>query len=240
MRLRLGLTVSLVVLMLGGCAGIGAGGVREHAAMAAGWGDTTVVVETQLPIAQAGGTAIAGWSAITMRDVIDDGHVVDASFASSQQASQGPYTLDSGDKLRIFVYAQPSLSRIYTVDTEGFVSVPLIGNVKARGVTTRHLEGTIRARLGSEFVRDPHVTVDVQQYRPFFILGEVKSAGQYPYVGGLTVAAAAAIAGGYSERANERKVHITRRINGAMERLEVSGDADVRPGDTIQVKERWF
>jgi polysaccharide biosynthesis/export protein len=239
MRMRLGLTVSLV-LMLGGCAGMGgsmgSGGVREQAAQPAGWGDPDVVVETQLPIVQSGGTAIAGWSAITMRDVIDDGHVVEASY----ETPNGPYTLDSGDKLRIFVYAQPSLSRIYTIDTEGFVSVPLIGNVKARGATTRHLEGTIRARLGSEFVRDPHVTVDIQQYRPFFILGEVKAAGQYPYVGGLTVSAAAAIAGGYSERANERKVHITRRINGAMERLEVSGDAEVRPGDTIQVKERWF
>jgi polysaccharide biosynthesis/export protein len=236
MRMRLGLAVSIAVLMLGGCAGIGSGGVREQAALAGGWDDTAVVVETALPIVQQQGTAIAGWSATTMRDVVDDGHVVDASYGHAQ----GPYTLDSGDKLRIFVYAQPSLSRIYTVDTEGFVSVPLIGNVKARGVTTRHLEGTIRARLGSEFVRDPHVTVDIQQYRPFFILGEVKAAGQYPYVGGLTVSAAAAIAGGFSERANERKVHITRRNNGVMERLEVSGDAEVRPGDTIQVKERWF
>jgi polysaccharide biosynthesis/export protein len=228
--------VVIAALHLGGCAG----GAREQAAMSGAWGDTTVVVETALPIVQSAGTAIAGWSAVTIRETVDDGHGVDVVYEPPQLASMGPYTLDSGDKLRIFVYAQPSLSRIYTVDTEGFVSVPLIGNVKARGVTTRHLEGTIRARLGSEFVRDPHVTVDIQQYRPFFILGEVKSAGQYPYVGGLTVSAAAAIAGGYSERANERKVHITRRINGAMERLEVSGDAEVRPGDTIQVKERWF
>ncbi len=236
MHMRLGLTVSLVVLMLGGCAGVGSIGVREQAALAADWGDPTIAVQTQLPIMQASGTAIVGWSVITMRDAIDDGQAGDAAH----EPANGPYTLDSGDKLRIFVYAQPSLSRIYTVDTEGFVSVPLIGNVRARGTTTRHLEGAIRARLGSEFVRDPHVTVDIQQHRPFFILGEVKAAGQYPYVGGLTVSAAAAIAGGYSERANERKVHITRRINGAMERLEVPGDAEVRPGDTIQVKERWF
>jgi polysaccharide export outer membrane protein len=107
-------------------------------------------------------------------------------------------------------------------------------------MTTRGLEGVIRSRLGAQFVKDPHVTVDIQQYRPFFILGEVKSAGQYPYVGGLTVNGAVAIAGGYSERANERKVQITRRIKNGIEKLEVPGDADVRPGDTIYVKERWF
>jgi polysaccharide biosynthesis/export protein len=171
-----------------------------------------------------------------MRDVVDD----QALAADPTEQLHGPYRLDSGDKLRVFVYAQPSLSRIYTVDTEGFISVPLIGNLKARGNTTRGLEGAIRSRLGSEFVRDPHVTVDIQQHRPFFILGEIKAAGQYPYAGGLTVASAVAIAGGYSERANERKVHITRRINGGIERLEVPADAEVRPGDTIHVKERWF
>jgi polysaccharide biosynthesis/export protein len=233
MRARTGLAVSFVAAVLGGCSAI----APQRSALAGGWGDTTVVVETALPIVHSSGTAIAGWSAMTMRDVVDETMVSEASF---EPASRGPYTLDSGDKLRIFVYAQPSLSRVYAVDTEGFISVPLIGNVQARGITTRGLEGAIRARLGAEFVRDPHVTVDIQQYRPFFILGEVKSAGQYPYVGGLTVAAAAAIAGGYSERANERKVHITRRINGGIERLEVPGDAEVRPGDTIQVKERWF
>jgi polysaccharide export outer membrane protein len=175
--------------------------------------------------------AIAGWSASIARD--DDAAV-------SDEAAGGPYRLDSGDKLRIFVYGQPSLSRIYTLDSEGFISVPLIGNLRARGATTRALEAAIRARLAGEFVRDPHVTVDIQQYRPFFILGEVRQAGQYPYLGGLTVDAAVAIAGGYSERANERKVQITRRINGAALKFDASGDAEVRPGDTIFVKERWF
>jgi polysaccharide biosynthesis/export protein len=224
--------VAVLAALVGGCTPAH----RNFAALQPSWGDTTIVVETALPIVQPAGTAIAGWSSFTMREVADDAALVDDGAA---QAS-GPYRLDSGDKLRIFVYAQPSLSRIYTIDTEGFISVPLIGNLKARGTTTRGLEGSIRGRLGAEFVRDPHVTVDVQQYRPFYILGEVKTAGQYPYVGALTVAGAVAIAGGYSERANERKVHITRRINGGIERLEVPGDAEVRPGDTIHVRERWF
>lgn len=152
----------------------------------------------------------------------------------------GPYLLDSGDKLRIFVYGQPSLSRIYTVDHSGRISVPLIGNVTARGMTTSGLEGTIRSRLGSQYVKDPHVTVDIHQNRPFFILGEVRQAGQYPYVSGMTVQSAVAIAGGFSERANERKVQITRRINGVIEKLDVPQDYVVLPGDTLHVFERWF
>jgi polysaccharide biosynthesis/export protein len=152
----------------------------------------------------------------------------------------GPYLLDSGDRLRIFVYGQPSLSRLYTVDHAGHISVPLIGQVHARGSTTAGLERTIKARLGVQYVKDPHVTVDMAQNRPFFILGEVRSAGQYPYVSGMTVQSAVAIAGGYSERANERRMMITRRINGVIEKIEVPPDYVLLPGDTVYINERWF
>jgi polysaccharide biosynthesis/export protein len=229
---RLVLVVSVTAALLGGCSAL----QRQAVAPQVGFGTTTIVVDAPLPIIQASGTAIAGW---TSHVTEDDGQGAAALSAVNFDAG-GPYRLDSGDKLRVFVYAQPSLSRIYTIDNEGFISVPLIGNVQARGTTTRGLEQTIKARLGTEFVRDPHVTVDIQQHRPFFILGEVKTAGQFPYIGGLTVEGAVAIAGGYSERANERKVHITRRIRGGIEKFEVAGDAEIRPGDTIHVKERWF
>lgn len=152
--------------------------------------------------------------------------------------TDGPYLLDSGDRLRVFVYGQPNLSRLYTVDHGGWITVPLIGAVKARGVTTFDLERTIKHKLGAQYVKDPHVTVDIAQNRPFFILGEVRSAGQYPYVSGLTIKSAVAIAGGFSERANERKVQITRRINGLVERLDVPDDYVLLPGDTIYVYER--
>ncbi|HRY06044.1 MAG TPA: polysaccharide biosynthesis/export family protein [Hyphomicrobiaceae bacterium] len=154
--------------------------------------------------------------------------------------SDGPYLLDSGDKLRIFVYGQPNLSRIYTVDHAGMITVPLIGAVKARGLTTFDLEGVIRRRLGSEYVRNPQVTVDMQQNRPFFILGEVRNSGQYPYVSGMTVQTAIAIAGGYTERASERTFRITRRINGYVEQIEAPSDYVVKPGDTIFVYERFL
>lgn len=154
--------------------------------------------------------------------------------------SDGPYLLDSGDKLRVFVYGQPNLSRVYTVDHVGMITVPLIGAVKARGLSTFDLEGVIRRRLGSEFVRNPQVTVDVQQNRPFFILGEVRNAGQFPYVSGMTVQTAIAIAGGYSERASDRSFRVTRRINGYVEQIEAPSDYVVKPGDTIFVYERFL
>jgi polysaccharide biosynthesis/export protein len=102
------------------------------------------------------------------------------------------------------------------------------------------LEQVIKGRLGATYVKDPHVTVDIAQNRPFFILGEVRQAGQYPYVNGMTVQAAVAIAGGFSERANERIVHITRRVNGVVEKWEAPADYIVQPGDTVYVTERWF
>lgn len=154
--------------------------------------------------------------------------------------TDGPYLLDTGDRLRIFVYGQPNLSRVYIVDHDGRISVPLIGEVAARGKTTVELQHVIRARLGTEFVKDPQVTIDIQQNRPFFILGEVKTAGQYPYVSGMTVQTAVAIAGGYTERANERKFRITRRVNGFVEQIEAPGDYVVKPGDTVYVFERFF
>lgn len=152
----------------------------------------------------------------------------------------GPYLLDSGDKLRIFVYGQPNLSRSYSVDHAGLITVPLIGEVRARGLTTGALERTIKARLGTQFVRDPQVTVDMLQNRPFFILGEVKTAGQYPYVSGMTVETAVAIAGGYSDRASTQRFRISRRINGITELIEAPSDTVVQPGDTVTVFERYF
>ncbi len=153
---------------------------------------------------------------------------------------EGPYLLDTGDRLRVFVYGQPNLSRAYTVDQEGKITVPLINDVAARGRTTRQVEATIRSRLGAEFVRDPQVTVDILQNRPFFIYGEVKTGGQYPFVSGMTIETAIAIAGGYTERASTRRYRITRRINGFVDQIEAPADYPVLPGDVVYVNERFF
>ncbi len=154
--------------------------------------------------------------------------------------SDGPYLLDTGDRLRVFVYGQPNLSRGYTVDHDGTITIPLIGSVTARGKTVKDLASVIRTKLGAEYVRDPQVTVDMQQNRPFFILGEVKTAGQYAYVSGMTIETAIAIAGGHSDRASMRSYRLTRRVNGFVEVVEAPGDYVLQAGDTVFVHERFF
>jgi polysaccharide export outer membrane protein len=151
-----------------------------------------------------------------------------------------PYILDTGDRLRVFVYGQPNLSRLYTVDQIGNIAIPLIGSVRARGRTTIDLEHTIAARLGREFVKDPQVTVDVAQNRPFFILGEVRLPGQYPFVSGMTIEQAIAIGGGYTERASKRGFRITRKLGPLIDQIEAPGDYTLCPGDTVFVYERFF
>lgn len=150
------------------------------------------------------------------------------------------YLLDTGDVVRVVVFGQRTLSSLYQIDTAGLISVPLIGTVKARGLTTQGLETVIRDLLAAEFVRDPKVSVEVQTYRPFFILGEVRTPGQYAYVPGITALSAVAIAGGYSERAERRKLQITRRSLDATDILQVTPATVILPGDTIVVDERFF
>jgi polysaccharide export outer membrane protein len=150
------------------------------------------------------------------------------------------YTLDAGDKLRITVFGQEGLTNSYTVDAGGNINMPLIGTLPARGVTTQQLVSLITTRLKQGYVREPHVSVEVETYRPFFILGEVNNPGQYPYVANMTAEAAVAIAGGFSPRASKSKVELTRNAPGQQVHGQVPLNYPLRPGDTIVVKERWF
>lgn len=156
-------------------------------------------------------------------------------------ASAGaPYTLDSGDKLKITVFGQPSLSSNFEVDANGLITMPLIGGVEARNRTTNELQGMIETRLRNGFLREPNVTVAVDTYRPFFILGEVQTSGQYPYVANMTAEKAVAIANGFSPRAVQTSVEIARKIRGTLVRAVVPLNTPVKPGDVITVRERWF
>ncbi len=150
------------------------------------------------------------------------------------------YALDSGDKLRVVVFGQEGLSASYSVDTSGKITMPLIGAVNARGMTPAGLQLAIAAKLRNGFVREPHVAVEVELYRPFFILGEVTLPGQYPYVPNMTVETAVAIAGGYTPRAFKHKIEISRQVNGLTEKRVVSPNFPVRPGETVHIAERWF
>jgi Polysaccharide biosynthesis/export protein/SLBB domain len=151
-----------------------------------------------------------------------------------------PYTLDSGDRLRVVVFGQDGLSNSYLVDASGHIAMPLIGSVSARGLTTDELSGRIGERLRQGFVREPHVAVEVEACRPFFILGEVTQPGQYPYVADMTVETAVAIAGGFGPRAYRQTVVVTRTVHGRQTQMTVPTSYALRPGDTINVQERWF
>ncbi len=153
---------------------------------------------------------------------------------------EGPYTLDSGDRLRIVVFGQDGLTNSYFVDAGGNIDMPLIGSVPARGVTTNQLAGRIADKLRQGYVREPHVAVEIEAYRPFFILGEVTQPGQYPYVANMSVETAVAIAGGFTPRAFRKTVTISRPLNGLVTRMTVPVTFPLRPGDTVNVQERWF
>src|SRR5215831_16540443 len=142
--------------------------------------------------------------------------------AVANPAPRGGYTLDSGDKLRVVVFGQDGLTNSYSVDAGGSITMPLIGGVKARGLTTGELAAAITARLRQGFIRDPAVAVEVETYRPFFILGEVTYPGQYPYVANMTVETAVAIAGGFTPRAFHDTVVISHTARGQMIRSTVS------------------
>lgn len=155
-------------------------------------------------------------------------------------AGRPPYTLDAGDKLRIVVFGQAGITGEYLVDANGQVTLPLVGTVPARGYTTRSLAQMIGERLKQGYVREPHVTVSIASYRPFFILGEVTTPGQYPYVPNMTAENAVAIAGGFSPRAKKGTVELTRNMGGQQIHQQVPLGYPLRPGDTVEVKERWF
>lgn len=153
---------------------------------------------------------------------------------------RGPYTLDAGDLVQVTVYGDDSLSKTYKVDEAGMISVPLIGTVPVRGLTTQAAGGAIAARLAAGLMRSPNVTVSMDTYRPFFIQGAVRSAGQFAYVPGMTVRAAVSTAGGYSDSANRSRAVIYRRQGDAMVQAGVDLDYPIHPGDTIVIAERWL
>jgi polysaccharide export outer membrane protein len=151
-----------------------------------------------------------------------------------------PYTLDSGDKLRVVVFGQDGLTNAYAVDAAGKITMPLIGGVPARGRTTAELSQAIAERLRRGFIREPQVAVEVASYRPFFILGEVAAPGQFPYVPEMTAETAVAVAGGFTPRAQRRAVELHRLVDGVPEKAIVPLGYPLSPGDTVVVAERWF
>jgi polysaccharide export outer membrane protein len=155
-------------------------------------------------------------------------------------AYEAAYRLDAGDRLRVVVYGQEGLTNTYAIDAGGSITMPLIGSVPARGRTPAGLAAEITAKLRNGYIREPSVAVEIEAYRPFFILGEVAAPGQYPYVPSMTVESAVAIAGGFSPRAKRDRVTLTHSDASGSARFVVPLGTPLSPGDTVLVGERWF
>lgn len=155
-------------------------------------------------------------------------------------SSNQEYRLGSGDLLKITVFNQKDLSGDYTINGSGQISLPLIGDVNAKDLTAKQVEQGITKKLMPDYLLNPRVSVQVLNYRPFYILGEVKQPKSYPYVDGMTYLNAVAIAGGYTYRAKEDHVEVIRMNDPQKRELTLKMDEKVLPGDVIHVKERFF
>jgi len=153
---------------------------------------------------------------------------------------ESAYALGSSDRLRVTVFGHPDLSGEFEVDGTGSISLPLIGQKKAVGLSTAQLETSIMETLSGGYILDPRVSVEVINYRPFYILGEVGQAGEYPYTNGLTVQNAVAAAGGFTYRANKRVVFIKSIDSDREIAYDLTPGTVVKPGDTLRIGERIF
>lgn len=162
------------------------------------------------------------------------------SFPAHAQGERVQYRLGPGDEVRVTVFGHKDLSGEFTVDGGGMVALPLVGNVDAGGKTLREFEGNVVTALRPDYLKNPRVSAEVLNYRPFYIIGEVKKPGSYPYVNGMTVVNAVALAGGYTYRARENRLLIIRADDPDRSKVEVDHGSAVLPGDVIEVPERFF
>lgn len=160
--------------------------------------------------------------------------------AASLKAGTDDYRLSAGDKLRITVFGQPELTREYQIDGAGRLAFPLAGTMQARGMTPAALEAALVKKLDPDYIPDASVSVELLNFRPFYIVGEVKTPGSYQYVPGMTVLNAVAMGGGYTYRARENNFLVRRPSAEGVNQLAATPDTPLLPGDIVTVRERYF
>jgi polysaccharide biosynthesis/export protein VpsN len=159
------------------------------------------------------------------------------SFGPAGAVQPAGYRLGSGDEVKVTVFNHADLSGQFTVSGEGMLSLPLVGNVEAGGLTPDQVEAKIKQALEPDYLKNASVSVEVLNYRPFYILGEVNKPGSYPYVAGMRVVNAVALSGGYTVRASQGKIFIER---GGQKKIPADPQTVVLPGDIVHVPERFF
>jgi polysaccharide export outer membrane protein len=173
-------------------------------------------------------------------------HAARADGAAQQAAYQPTasiaeiYKLGAGDKLRVIVYGEDDLGGAFDVDGNGFISLPLVGQLKVAGLSATEVERAITAKFADGYLKEPRVSVEVTQYRPFYILGEVNRPGSYPYVDGMSVQNAVAAAGGYTQKAVESGVYVRHEGQTQEVYLDTDSPAQIYPGDVVRVPSSLF
>lgn len=175
-----------------------------------------------------------------MATSVPGGYAPVAPSASAYDAATADYRLGVDDRITLTVFGEPDLSKDFLIAPNGSIEVPLIGNVAVAGRTADDVRAEIAGRLANGYLRNPSVTVAIATFRPFFILGEVNKPGQYPFRKGMTVMGAVATAEGYTYRAQKKWIIIKHEAQADEEKVQVTPDLLVRPGDTIRVAERYF
>lgn len=157
---------------------------------------------------------------------------------AAQSASE--YRLGLGDKVRVNVFGEQDLSGEFQVSANGAVTMPLVGDVPAVGLTARQLEQRLTEHYRQGYLRDPRIAVEVYDFRPYYVLGEVERPGRYPALEGTTLLGAIATAGGYTYRADQKRVFIRRAGDETEYQVDPTQQLAVAPGDVIRVGERYF
>ena len=154
--------------------------------------------------------------------------------------SSPSYLLGSGDHVRVTVFGEPDLSGEFQIGPAGTVSLPLVGEIHAEGLTTSTLQDTLTAAYKKGLLVNPRVSVELLTFRPFFILGEVQKPGSYPYTSDLTVFNAVATAGGFTYRANQKWVYVRHANEDKETKIPLTSSTPLAPGDTAVIKQRYF
>ncbi|WCL53386.1 polysaccharide biosynthesis/export family protein [Gimibacter soli] len=178
--------------------------------------------------------------AISFLGVIAVAQAAPLSAQETRDQDNIEYRLGAGDKVRVLVYNEQDLSGEFEVDGAGQISLPLIGTLKVSGLTVTEVERQVGDKLANGFLINPQVSLEIMNYRPFYILGEVKQPGSYDYVNGMTILNAVALAGGFTPRAQERKIEVTRKDGDKEIKLQSAITAKVLPGDIIRIPQRLF
>ena len=150
------------------------------------------------------------------------------------------YRLGSGDKVKVTVFGEADLGGDFQVDATGFVRMPMIGQVRAGGLTAHDVENNIRTALADGYLNDPRVAVEITTYRPFYIVGEVQKPGEYPFANGMTAATAVAVAGGFTAKAVSSTIYVRHLGEGTEHKLAATDATQISPGDTIRVDSTTF